>query len=522
MSAGQKGKKGVGASAEEEMCRRHLQNLLLQASTSGKLESIIRTSREQNNDNAETKAEQPTRNTGRISNTLPAQASQKDDELENLRKQAKHTLCDAVASGKLAQLFQQSMGESSETSAACSEVDGLRKELRNTLAEASRNGTLNDVIARHRSSRASQVATKMGGPQTRRGWDGKLVAEKTEDTRDLDQLLLELGETSAPKLGRSKKKGKSSIKPQGNHCKSEQLTAELPISTGEVVQEECQQSSDADKLMQDACGEPAQVEQVDEDQPLLLLEQDCPFEDWNIVLSRSSGRNSARARPNTETLESNSVSTDVQVESCAAGTISQEMRWASPWHLRREAAALAENTAGRDFGICLQAPSDSERRRRNLPPPPIGLPPTPPQVDCQNTRKPTSEGGVWKSPCRMEALKMIPVWPTTPEFTPPSSPRHDFNVTEVLVPIPLYLLADVQQLLQAAAAKQAENARASFHPNAAACPVDPMLFARGQEQWCDNRYNPVEMPDDFVDDGAPCGDLLGKPGFGAPQQSCIS
>jgi len=44
----------------------------------------------------------------------------------------------------------------------------------------------------------------------------------------------------------------------------------------------------------------------------------------------------------------------------------------------------------------------------------------------------------------------IPIWPSTPESTPPASPRcaHEPKVFEVLVPVPMDRLAEVQRLLE--------------------------------------------------------------------------
>merc|ERR1719215_959205 len=72
------------------------------------------------------------------------------------------------------------------------------------------------------------------------------------------------------------------------------------------------------------------------------------------------------------------------------------------------------------------------------------------------TQPPSDDGTV-----RSESMRSIPIWPETPESTPPSSPRNDCEgeeeQAEVLVPIPIYLLDEVRQLLAAGKRSQQER-----------------------------------------------------------------
>merc|ERR1719440_2161351 len=121
----------------------------------------------------------------------------------------------------------------------------IRQEVWSTLENASRSGRLNEVLALHRPAKMRQQCMNNGrSGQNRR--DQQI--DKVEDTRDLDQLLLELGETPTSKAGKGKKKTKKTIATQESTVAAEQLVE--VIQEGSVVATSIQETEPSSAAQQ--------------------------------------------------------------------------------------------------------------------------------------------------------------------------------------------------------------------------------------------------------------------------------
>jgi len=147
-------------------------------------------------------------------------------DLEQLRRQARQTFCEAIFTGKLDKVLGQAKekpaaaaNETAASSAAVKAVrefcrtEGIRDDVRATLERASHSGRLNEVLAQHRASKLGQQVQPAFNPRIAQNRRDQQLA-KVEDTRDIDELLRELGETPTCKTPKSKKKGKKSCQQQ--------------------------------------------------------------------------------------------------------------------------------------------------------------------------------------------------------------------------------------------------------------------------------------------------------------------
>lgn len=292
----------------------------------------------------------------------------KDQSLEALRKQAKATLERASRNGSLATLLAKSFGDSR----------GAKMSAVAAAATAANSST--------RDSRALPVRSRRGHPRGEMRTSG----EKVEDTRDLEDLLRELGEAPEVEKAKGKKKGKlasniSSL-PVPQHCSNVKTSIDKETTPREAVCAQSQQTGSR------------------------LVSNDSSDDD------------------NTQ-----SFSIPILVAPSAVEPIERKRPVSAPHDIDIRRPTLVGNGAETSEGVkpqqqkktLLKISSKSVTAEAWLPKR---------QADCPRSLQSTS--------------RTIPVWPATPESTPPSSPRgNSGEPREVLVPVPIHLVVEVQKLL---------------------------------------------------------------------------
>jgi len=132
---------------------------------------------------------------------VPKSKEQIAIDLEQLRQQARRTFCDAMVSGRLDKVIGAAK-EKPATSAAdtldSSAVD-IREQVRATLETAQTSGRLNEVLESHRVAKLRHQASASGRLAPNRREQQQMP--QVQDTRDIDELLLELGESPTSKAG---------------------------------------------------------------------------------------------------------------------------------------------------------------------------------------------------------------------------------------------------------------------------------------------------------------------------------
>jgi len=386
-------------------------------------------------------------NSGRNISDSPAKV---DMTLEQLRKQARQTFCQAIVTGKLDKVLGQARGDPVDTKAEnLSSAPDIRNQVRATLEKASRNGHLSEVLAQHRGAKSNQHDRFS---QARRYQQ----LEKKEDTRDLDQLLLEIGEAPAQKAGKTKKKVKKSVVASdatGDGFKDnaadlvddkvQQLTIPKPtLQSAKLNDKSSPQSSACTKSLGNGSG-------VQQDGQLL--------EGWHRVPAKCARRPTAScdtsATSSTASCDLSATSDSWVMLEPSSPALEPIVRKApvAPTSMMLSRPALAE-APKHEAKVPSTRSTKHSAKRHALPPPPSNLPPPPPETDCQGyehkeTEEPQAQDGVLQP---TEPMRSIQIWPDTPESTPPSSPRIGWGEkNEVLVPVPIHLLAEVQRLLMA-------------------------------------------------------------------------
>lgn len=295
----------------------------------------------------------------------------KDQSLEALRKQAKATLERASRNGSLATLLAKSFGDSrgAKMSAVAAAATAANSSTRDT-----------------RDSRALPVRSRRGLPRGEMRTSG----EKVEDTRDLEDLLRELGEAPEVEKAKGKKKGKlasnSSSLPVPQHCSNVKTSADKETTPREAVCAQSQQTGSR------------------------LVSNDSLDDD---------------------TTESFSI--PILVAPSAVEPIERKTPVIAPHDIDIRRPTLVGNGAESSEGV---KPHQQKKTKLKISSKPVTaeawLPKT--QADCPRSLQSTS--------------RTIPVWPATPESTPPSSPRDNSGEPrEVLVPVPIHLVVEVQKLL---------------------------------------------------------------------------
>lgn len=392
-------------------------------------------------------------------------------DLEHLRLQARQTFCSALLSGRLDQIIGQAKGK--PTSTAVSEASppcrsDIRKEVRATLETACRTGKLNEVLAQHRAakSRHPVPAKFQREPQ----------APKAEDTRDIDQLLRELGVTATGKAAKSKKKAKKTASSQDssgtasgiptdkvteNFVQSKddiaKLVAQSPDGNQVVLPEEVQSTSmDATTSSFNPDGN----EETGSVTKGTISENDCDFlEGWQRIPPKAARRYVGSCEVGIASIvcselweESMSDSWAQQAPPSPAQEPISRKAPSCPTSLVLQRPALTE-AVPREVSVPQARGAEVAAKRRALPAPPCGLPPPRPKADGHSSGGDNADSEARDAhlqPCSevFDPMRSIQIWPDTPESTPPSSPRNycDFQ-NEVLVPVPMHLLAAVQQLL---------------------------------------------------------------------------
>lgn len=321
--------------SQDEALRQQVRQTLWQAAVSGRLENVfpeVIQSRIK-------PIEAPSSDTSAAPRDISADSSlgectsdsaQADFDVEQLRQRARKSFLEAIVSGKLKKVVAKPAGQTDESSKPADHVadaTDIRTKVRATLEKACYNGQLEEALI------GNQADVQKGREQRTR----------IEDTRDLDTLLLEIGEADTSKPAKSKKKSK---KGRSISCK------------------------------------------------------DPPThpEDWQ------------------------------------------------PGQLA--AVAPAREPIIRKAPV---APAPIMEPIAQLHHPPRAQPVDAVRVQILQAVQPPSHADT----VRHGSIRSIPIWPGTPESTPPSSPRSDWGAegerAEVLVPVPIYLLADVKQLLAAGA-----------------------------------------------------------------------
>lgn len=492
------------ADASEEELRQQVRKTLLEAATSGKLESIFPKALHSKGNSAEGAtstdkspvtgasnlenekfprveaddhscekvsessavkgelAHAATLNETGTKSSIVADAAQEQEaqvDLETLRRQARNTFCKAILSGRLDKVLGHVPGAS--TASASSGAD-IRDEVRATLENASRNGQLNAVLAQHRAAHQRQQGSPCArSSQSRRD----RPVEKVEDTRDIDQLLLELGETETGKAVKGKKKAKKAPNAQdatvsGRMSEAvQQSAATLRSSEGKPLVQDVQESH-VDQP-EDLPAASASISPQGQSTGVVNRDGCQLLEGWHMVAPKVS-RRPMSSSDHSDTSDSWS---QLVPPSAAMEPICRKAP-TTPASL-----ALHRPSLGETPPKC-EACAVKASKRHALPPPPIGFPPPPPASESQVTEPVSSSkgtncfrdqvcahGGLTEA----DAMRSIQIWPDTPESTPPVSPRNYCDDhSEVLVPIPIHLLAEVQRLLMAGGQQSAVTPKVAF------------------------------------------------------------
>lgn len=501
-----------GAEADEEELRLQVRKTLWQAAISGRLENIfpkvleatehsgMATPRtiESTTATSSDLAEQDgpvladaslVSSPGSIAGGVPTS----EIDLEALRCQARQTFCEAMFSGKLDKVLGQAKSKANANVAEPSASAGnIKNEVRATLEKASCNGRLDEVLAKHQASRLRQQGQPNGRlVQNRR--DRHL--EKVEDTRDLEQLLLELGETPAHRVAKSKKKAKKIASMRGSN-----IVAGTPLvqqdKAAQLAEDESKQIAQPNHAIQEQAVHLEKLQsaslpdhpKVDKTVPRALGEDSWKdsgrqlLEGWQVVTPKAFQRDCHKqdvTKGFPARLPPKGVQKQAATPGCEISATSES--WAQLVSPSPAMEPISRKTPTEPTSLALHRPALAEAptlkmqvprvqratsgsKRRGLPPPPSGSPPAPPQPGGQNSAVPSvgcEVKGVQlirfpdAGPSPAEPLRSIPIWPSTPESTPPNSPRDVWEPNEVLVPIPIHLLADVQRLLAAAVRPQA-------------------------------------------------------------------
>lgn len=409
-------------------------------------------------------------------------------DLDQLRSQARQTFREAIFSGKMDKVLRSrgvsvaAANEASASSSCSSSAQHIRKKVRATLEKASRNGHLNDVLAQHRAANSEQQVMTHGRPS--QNCRDQLLA-KVEDTRDIDQLLLEIGDMPSCKAAKSKRKPKKAANSiAGNSAVGSNSTkggnkSDMPQVDAALIGQD--QPKRVAELTQ--AKEPAQPAQRQELQTTSLsiaslthdhycgeLSGKGPVKQGNDQLLEGwqlAAKSSRRAKASYETCQHSTSSREI----CAASdpwaelmpplSAMEPIKRKAPKELvslRLDRPALADAPKF-EAGVSFVGRTTISSKRHELPPPPSGRPPPIPPSDDQGIVTDLAGSEKKNTPVRPclhdglplhESFRSIPIWPDTPESTPPISPRNDSEEQdEVLVPIPVSLLAEVQRLLRA-------------------------------------------------------------------------
>jgi len=328
------------AASEDEVLLQQVRQTLWQAAVSGKLENAFPKVIQ-----SRTKPiRAPSSATGAAVQDISSASSLGDSaqvqfDVEQLRRRARQSFLEAIESGKLKKVMANPIDQADESLLPAddsSDATDIRNKVRASLENACSNGRLQEILTGHQGAKAS-VRTCREQPT------------RTEDTRDLDVLLLEIGESDTSKAPKSKKKAK---KGRSWSCK--------------------------DAPTQQEGWQPGQL---------------------------------ATPGPAIEPI--------TRKAPVAPAPVMEPIAQLHQPPLPHAAHAVRVQTL-----VAVQPPSD--------------------------------DGTV-----RSESMRSIPIWPDTPESTPSSSPRKDYEgeeeQAEVLVPIPIYLLEEVRQLLAAGKCSQQER-----------------------------------------------------------------
>jgi len=330
--------------SQDEVLRQQVRQTLWQAAISGKLESAFpkviqsrikpfeapssETSTALQDVSAESSLGESTSNSAQV-----------EVDVEQLRRRARESFLKAIVSGKLNKVMAkptEQTDESSKPADDTSDATDIRTKVRATLEKACYNGRLQEALIGNQATKADVQKCRE-------------QPARIEDTRDLDALLLEIGEDDTSKPAKSKKKSKKGCR-----------VCDLPKRS--------------------------------------LSCKDSPTqpEDWQPGQLAAVG-------PAMEPI--------IRKAPVAPAPIMEPIAQLHQQHLTQAVDAV--------------------------------------KVQILPAVQPPLHGGA----VPLGSIRSIPIWPGTPESTPPSSPRNDCGgeeeQEEVLVPVPIYLLAEVKQLLAA-------------------------------------------------------------------------
>mmetsp|Transcript_106333 Transcript_106333/g.184835 ORF Transcript_106333/g.184835 Transcript_106333/m.184835 type:complete len:416 (-) Transcript_106333:98-1345(-) len=324
-------------------------------------------------------------------------AARKLSDIEGLRQQAKATLLQASLNGKLAELLGKSASSGKSPSAAAAEA-GAKAQ-----ATARATAVLGSGSSRARASRRKQQP--VGSPP----------APKEDDTRDLDELLREIGEIPTTKAKNSvAKAGKRKAAKAGAKLRSAKTDVKAPETTN-CKKEEPELDEDA----QEGAGE-ARVGEEEEMAAELadaeISSDEAPAQ--HIDLTEDSGNGSCHDGTAPLTIA------DCDEEELQLGPLLAASAVAPLLEKALAVSAAAESLSPtRLQGAMWQQPSVGTW---------MSGPATVPM------QSPTAQGH-------------MQLWPATPESTPPGSPRGCNSSSSegvVWVPVPLHCLAEVQDVIR--------------------------------------------------------------------------
>jgi hypothetical protein len=400
----------------------------------------------------------------------PPQQPPKEQNLEALRKQAKATLERASRNGSLASLLAKSFGEArgakmSAVAAAATATSPSAREIR-TLPTRSRRGL------------------PKGEVQT--------SGEKVEDTRDLDDLLRELGEAPEVEKSKGKKKGKlvsNSSSPVAQNCSGPKtgtgmgkeaapLSDKAVSAQSQLVTSQCAATckrASADHVLgwgaEDAIARSTVSEEENKREQEFL-----PIGRWQVVPAKTMRRSAACSsepfsadESSHVTLECTSsqpiitsptsverivrkdppvVPTGIDLQrpilggSVAKATTDTKSKATLKFCARNEEKRIKSKTSSKPFIAEAWFPASSSSADL------VSMDSSASGSRLEFPLQPSVGTWLGGSTCVRDPARTIPVWPATPESTPPTSPRcNSGEPREVLVPVPIHLLAEVQQLL---------------------------------------------------------------------------
>lgn len=379
---------------------------------------------------------------------------QADVDVERLRQQARQTFCDAMFSGKLDTVLGRAKGRHAVPSAgdSTSKVADIREEVRATLEKAISSGRLNEVLNKQQKAKIQEASQNLRERQP----------EKVEDTRDIDQLLQDIEHEKEVKAEKVQTPGTKNTKQKKKSRKSVAVQQDVSHDVDKAATDLSEKPEDS-KAPETKTARSASTTVSTETRSTLAkgtktLKDEQLLEGWRLVAPKMARHQPPAARhepdraPAAEPLSSSSLSL---AETPASSSVSQPIV-VQPQKLE------ARQQAAKGF--------TESSKRRGLPPPPGTMPPPPPVCGT-----PPAEWGEWNHHCAAassrsssshskvepglpdcaerlspSAFQSIQIFPGTPESTPPSSPRKPWEEKdEVLVPIPIHLLEEVQQLLMA-------------------------------------------------------------------------